>query len=33
MAEENFWENTIKLYDTLFQKPKMRDKLLQKPPF
>ncbi|EGR27224.1 traf3ip1 protein, putative [Ichthyophthirius multifiliis] len=33
MAEENFWEPTIKAFEGLFQKPKMRDKLLQKPPF
>ena len=33
MAESNYWEATIKGFSAVFQKPKMSDKLLQKPPF
>lgn len=33
MAEEKFWEPTVKVFSALFAKPKMNDKLLQKPPF
>jgi TRAF3-interacting protein 1 len=33
MADENFWEPTAEMYGQLFQKPKMTQKLLVKPPF
>lgn len=33
MAEDKYWEPTMKVFSSLFQKPKMQDKLLQKPPF
>ena len=31
--EEEFWKPTAQMFSSLFTKPKMSDKLLQKPPF
>lgn len=31
--EEEFWKPTSQMFGSLFEKPKMTDKLLQKPPF
>lgn len=33
MAEEEYWQETAQMYEQLIQKPKMTQKLLQKPPF
>jgi TRAF3-interacting protein 1 len=33
MAEEDYTAPTIEMYAQIFQKPKMTDKLLKKPPF
>ena len=33
MAEDDFTVPTIEMYSQIFQKPKMTDKLLKKPPF
>ena len=33
MADEDYWQETAQMYESLIQKPKMTQKLLTKPPF